>query len=287
LGICFFASDLHGHISRYQALFAAIRSERPAAVFLGGDLLPHGLISAKPGGRAYEDFFRDFLLAEFLRLQADLQEFYPRVFVILGNDDGRRPEKDMKAAEARGVWQYVPSDRVSWGSRFIYWYAYIPPTPFQLKDWDRYDVSRFVDPGCISPEDGFYSVPVSESEKRFATIQGDLQRLTGSDDLAQAILLFHTPPYRTALDRLAVHPRIVDHVPLDVHAGSIAVKRLIEDRQPLITLHGHIHESVRITGSWQERIGRTYAFSAAHDGRELALVRFSPEDPENATRELS
>jgi len=28
------------------------------------------------------------------------------------------------------------------------------------------------------------------------------------------------------------------------------------------------------------------AFSAAHDGRELALVRFSPEAPSDAIREL-
>jgi hypothetical protein len=32
-------------------------------------------------------------------------------------------------------------------------------------------------------------------------------------------------------------------------------------------------------------IGRTFCFSAAHDGPELALVRFEPEHPEFATRE--
>jgi uncharacterized protein len=68
--------------------------------------------------------------------------------------------------------------------------------------------------------------------------------------------------------------------------GSIAVRRFIETRQPFITLHGHIHESPRLTGSWKDLIGRTHAFSAAHDGRELALVRFELEKPEEATREL-
>lgn len=79
---------------------------------------------------------------------------------------------------------------------------------------------------------------------------------------------------------------MIDHAPLDVHVGSIAVRRLIENRQPLITLHGHIHESARLTGSWKDRIGNTHLFSAAHDGPELALVRFSPQNPENASREL-
>jgi len=37
---CFFATDLHGHVDRYEKLFACIIEERPAAVFLGGDLLP-------------------------------------------------------------------------------------------------------------------------------------------------------------------------------------------------------------------------------------------------------
>jgi Icc-related predicted phosphoesterase len=79
---------------------------------------------------------------------------------------------------------------------------------------------------------------------------------------------------------------MVDHAPVDVHVGSIAIRRFIETRQPLVTLHGHIHESARLTGSWRQQIGRTWALSAAHDGAELALVRFDPREPANATREL-
>ena len=44
--------------------------------------------------------------------------------------------------------------------------------------------------------------------------------------------------------------------------------------RPLITLHGHVHESTRLTGSWRQQLGSTLCFSAAHDGPELALVRF-------------
>ena len=72
----------------------------------------------------------------------------------------------------------------------------------------------------------------------------------------------------------------MDHAPLDVHVGSIAIRRFIEARQPLVTLHGHVHESARLTGAWQDRIGRTVCLSAAHDGPELALVRFDLEQPE-------
>ena len=57
-------------------------------------------------------------------------------------------------------------------------------------------------------------------------------------------------------------------------------------RQPYLTLHGHVHESALITGAWKDKIGNTCCFSAAHHGKELALVRFDPEHPENAMREL-
>ena len=39
--LCFFVSDLHGKIDRYQKLFSFIKTEKPAAVFIGGDLFPH------------------------------------------------------------------------------------------------------------------------------------------------------------------------------------------------------------------------------------------------------
>jgi Icc-related predicted phosphoesterase len=104
--------------------------------------------------------------------------------------------------------------------------------------------------------------------------------------VSRAVFLFHSPPHQTALDRAALDGIAVDHAPLDVHVGSIAVRRFIEARQPLLTLHGHIHESARLTLSWQERIGRTVCLSAAHDGPELALVRVALERPEAATREL-
>ncbi len=104
--------------------------------------------------------------------------------------------------------------------------------------------------------------------------------------MQRAVLLFHTPPHETRLDRAALDGRAIDDVPLDVHVGSIAVRRFIEETQPLVTLHGHIHESARLTGGWRDRIGETHLFSAAHDGPELALVQFDLEKPADAERLL-
>jgi Icc-related predicted phosphoesterase len=283
---CLFCSDLHGQHDRYEKLFRAIESERPAGVFLGGDLLPG--LSAVASGRAgpHGDFVQDVVADGFASLRRCLGAEYPRVFVILGNDDGRGVEPAFEEIEARGLWSYAHGRRLGFGDFDVYGYSFIPPSPFLLKDWERYDVSRYVDPGCVSPESGHRSVPVEPHEARHATIQKDLERLTAELDLSRAVLLFHAPPYRTKLDRAALDGRMIDHVPLDVHVGSIAVRRLIEARRPWLTLHGHVHESARLTGRWQDRIDRTLMLSAAHDGPELAVVRFDLDRPETASREL-
>jgi Icc-related predicted phosphoesterase len=283
---CFFVSDLHGHPDRYHKLFTAIEQEQPAAVFLGGDLLPSGLLNISSTGEIYHDFVEQVLYQGFARLRSRMGRRYPDVFLILGNDDGKFEEATISELAAHRVWHYAHNRRIGLDDFQVFGYSYIPPTPFALKDWERYDVSRFVDPGCSSPEEGYYSVPVLEDERRWATIQNDLEKLAQHEHLEKAIFLFHAPPYHTNLDRAALDGKKFDAVPLDVHVGSIAIRRFIETRQPYLTLHGHIHESARITGSWKDKIGSTYCFSAAHHGKELALVRFDLEHPENAMREL-
>jgi uncharacterized protein len=286
MSLCHFASDLHGDRARYRRLFEAVRAESPAAVFLGGDLLPAALGPSTGPEGAQAEFIEQVLAPGFAALRAELGARAPRVFLILGNDDCRAEEGALIAAEARGLWDYAHEHRFALGRFAVYGYACVPPTPFRLKDWERYDVSRYVDPGCVPPEEGARSVPAEEGEVRWGTIQGDLERLAGADDLVDAVLLFHAPPYQTPLDRAALDGKLVDHVPLDVHVGSIAIRRFIERRQPAVTLHGHVHESARLTGEWRARIGRTHCLSAAHDGPELALVRFDPGRPEDAAREL-
>ena len=279
---CFFASDLHGSSDRYRKLFSAVLRERPQAVFLGGDLLPHRWADQLAG----RDFIREVLVPEVRVMRGQLGSDGPRVFIILGNDDDRASESLFLEGQTEGLWEYAHETWTELDDFQVLGYSYVPPTPFLLKDWERYDVSRFTDPGSVSPEEGQRTVPVDRDEVRFGTIAADLERLTSGRDLERVIMLFHSPPYKSLLDRAALDGRKVDHVPLDVHVGSMAIARFIEARQPLVTLHGHIHESARLTGAWRQLFGRTHAFSAAHDGPELALVRFDLEDLESATREL-
>jgi uncharacterized protein len=280
--LAFLASDLHGGPERWSKLLEAVRARRPRAIFLAGDLLPF------PASRygADEGFAAGWLLPRFLELKRRMGPEAPEVFLIPGNDDPRAEETHLFEGERLGAWRYLQGRRTEWEGHPVFGYAYVPPTPFRMKDWERYDISRFADPGCISPEEGWRSVPVAEREARLATIAADLTHLAGEAPLENAIFLFHSPPYRTALDRAALDGMMVNYAPLDVHVGSVAIRRFIEERQPLLTLHGHIHESARLTGSFRDRIGRTICLSAAHDGPELALVTFTPKAPGEATREL-
>jgi Icc-related predicted phosphoesterase len=282
----FFVSDLHGSTSRYEKLFSLIEKEKPAVVFMAGDLLPSGMFAFSSGSGTAFDFIEGVLKKGFLQLKKKMGARYPEVFLILGNDDGKADEESFIKAQELGVWHYIHGKQTPFRDYMIYGYAYVPPTPFMLKDWERYDVSRYVDPGCTPPEEGAHSVAVDRKKLQFQTIQKDLLELTGNDDLSKSVFLFHSPPYQTDLDRAALDGRTFEYVPLDVHVGSIAIKRFIEERQPMLTLHGHIHESSSITGHWQQKIGNTLAMNAAHNGRELSLIRFDLEDLGTARREL-
>ena len=147
-------------------LFAAIAQQRPKAVFLGGDLTPSGLMHSCVHGREFQHFIADYLALNFQRLKANMGLEYPEVFLILGNDDTRSEESAIAIGESQFLWKYAHGRKFDWEGYTIFGYAYVPPSPFLLKDWERYDVSRYVDPGCVSPEEGMRSVPISPDEQR-------------------------------------------------------------------------------------------------------------------------
>jgi Icc-related predicted phosphoesterase len=282
---CFFVSDLHGRPARYEKFFRAIEESPPAAAFIGGDLLPHAFLKQALSGEP-DSFILGAVAPELRRLKITLADRYPEVFVILGNDDPKIDETPCEELTREGLWRYVHNKRADFRGYPVYGYANVPPTPFTFKDWEKYDVSRYVPPGATSPEEGWRTQEVAPNVAKYGTIKEDLDRLAGHDCLDRAIFILHSPPHETPFDRVGRDGQVVDGVPLDLHVGSIAIRRFIEERQPLVTLHGHVHESVRLTGRWKDTIGRTHLFTAAHDGPELALVEFDLEDLEKAERRL-
>jgi len=274
-------SDLHGRIDRYDKLFEYLRQEQPEVVFIGGDIYP----SFKSLRDQNYDFLGDYLIPGFKKLKKELKSKYPLICLILGNDDPATEESVIIGGEEQGLWKYINFRKIEYKQYTIYGYSYIPPTPFLYKDWELYDVSRYVDPGCIHPTEGMRSVS-PHRDIEFTTIKQDLNDISNNDELSKAIFLFHAPPYNTNLDRAALDGKCVDHVPLDVHVGSIAIKEFIESKQPMLTLHGHIHESTTLTGMWKEMIGNTCCINAATEQKALSLIEFKLDQLNKAKRKL-
>ncbi|MBN2683068.1 MAG: metallophosphoesterase [Bacteroidales bacterium] len=275
---CFFVSDLHGKTNRFDTLFQKIAKRKPEIVFIGGDITPAFSVG-------FDNFVEEYFFPELLKLKTSMKDCYPEIFLILGNDDPRSWEKEFMNKKYEHLFKYCHFKTFNYKGYQITGYSFIPPTPFRLKDWERFDVSRYVDPGCTAPYEGSLSVSPGE-DLEYTTIEQHLKILTENLKMEKSVFLFHTPPYQTKLDRAALDGQMIDHVPLDLNVGSIAVKRFIEDKQPHITLHGHIHESSTITGYWKEEIGKTHCFTAAYENKQLALVSFILENPKENKREI-
>jgi uncharacterized protein len=280
---CLFVSDLHGKVSRYEKLFEYIDRQLPKAVFIGGDILPSSVLHSFRAGNNKPDFISDYLAPKFGALKRKLGDYYPRVFIIMGNDDPRIEEGALIEYDKKDFWEYIHGKIVEFGQYQVMGYSYVPPTPFLLKDWERYDIDQQVPPLSVRPTDGFHTTS-QEEENPLITIQDDLQRIGKDLEGSNAICMFHSPPYQTALDRVNMDGLLVEDQKIDIHVGSKAISEFIRQQKPLITLHGHIHESSRLTGSWSEITGETTSFSAAYDGTGLAIVKFDPAIPANAER---
>ncbi len=93
-----------------------------------------------------------------------------------------------------------------------------------------------------------------------------LKRLVDQlEDPSRAILNVHVPPYESSLDTAYEVDEDLRYVlkggrPREVPTGSPAVRQIIEETQPLLSLHGHIHESRGVT-----KIGRTVAINPGSD----------------------
>lgn len=282
---CFFVSDLHGKKSRYEALFKMVKKVKPDFLFIGGDLLPHTSSMSYASTDSETDFANDFLFRKFAELKQKMDCTYPDVFLIPGNDDRKIIFDSLEEGEKEGLWRNLHNKSAGIGKYRFYGYACVPPTPFRIKDWERFDIAAEVNKGSIAPADGYHSMP-PDHHPESDTIQNDLQQLTADNDLTFSVFLFHSPPFQTCLDMASVRKSEHSEEEEISNVGSKAILNLISEKQPYLTLHGHIHESARLSGNWKLKTGNTWSFSAAHDGPELAIIEFTLQDLESATKKL-
>ena len=85
------------------------------------------------------------------------------------------------------------------------------------------------------------------------------------EDPSTAIFNLHVPPFDSRLDTAnEINPDLTlvykGGQPNPVPVGSTAVRQIIEEYQPLLALHGHIHES-----RGEARIGRTLCINSGSE----------------------
>lgn len=98
--------------------------------------------------------------------------------------------------------------------------------------------------------------------------------LEGVEDFRNVIFNFHCPPHDSTLDLCpeldtSVYPPrpvVKAGVPIMTAAGSTAVRAAIERHQPLLGLHGHIHESRAVA-----KLGRTTCINPGSEYAETVL----------------
>ncbi len=83
--------------------------------------------------------------------------------------------------------------------------------------------------------------------KTLPTIAEEMKNLPRPQSMDKTVYLLHMPPARLGLDKCANGTEV----------GSKAIYDFIDKNQPLLTLHGHIHESPRMTGKWSAQLGKS------------------------------
>ncbi len=275
-----YTSDLHGEIHLYQELLKLALSASPEIMALGGDLLP-----SFPPTKRYEDmipnqklFINQFLIPLFSKLMKTTP--VRQILLIPGNWDLGYPFF-FKTAQEGIIDLDQKIHRLTSGYEFI-GYPYVPPTPFRPKDYEKMDDPESAWPPqkypsyVRSPDHPDQLVPVDPHLyfRQRETIQEDLDRLTKPSSRKRTVYMMHSPPFGTRLDSIQGGKS----------AGSRSIRTFIEGAQPLLTLHGHIHESLELSGSFFDRLGVTISINPGQSIREgkpfprLHAVTFELED---------
>jgi Icc-related predicted phosphoesterase len=252
-----YTSDLHGEIHLYQELLSLAISSLSEIMVIGGDLLP-----SFPPTKRYEDMvpnqktFVDQFLSPFLKKMLETT-LIQKIFLIAGNWDLGYPYLFVKATK-KIIDLNQKSHRFKNGYELI-GYPFVPPTPFRPKDFEKMDDKETPWPPQKNPSyirssdqpDQLIPIDPFSYLKRRETIEEDLDRLPKPLYPKRTIYVMHSPPFGTRLDLIQGGKS----------AGSRSIKTFIEKNQPLLTLHGHIHESLELSGNYMDRIGKTLSIN--------------------------
>lgn len=257
-----YCSDLHGNEKHYARLVSLAEHERPDVVVLGGDMFPDdSALEPARMGHGQPQFvrrqFKNSITA--LRKACGCES----VLIIFGNHDWASSAATTEELAKEGLVTILDhKDPVEIQGLPFLGYSCTPPTPWFVKDFERLD-----QPGDEPPLLGGarWDPRFSKAIAHSATALFD-----GSDTIAKEltalnvparpwVFVAHAPPYETNLDRTT------DRVPW----GSRAIRAVIEEHQPMLSLHGHIHESPAVTGEYRQDIKKAVAINAGQTQSKL------------------
>jgi Icc-related predicted phosphoesterase len=305
----FFATDLHGSDDCFRKLISAATVYKVDALVVGGDITGKQLV---PIVRQADGSYTCTFLGREQRLASE-EELQRQVKLITraGNYSYVTDAEDVAAlsaapervdelmhrlvAERVAAWVELADEKLAGTGVPLYMCG---------GNDDFFEIDEILDRGeCVVNHNGRV-VQVDESHEMMALGYANptpwhcprdiseeelgerLEALAGQvRDVERAIFCLHVPPIDSTLDtcpRLddsVYPPRVVSDgagAPLMYGAGSTAVRAGIERHQPLLSLHGHIHESRGVT-----QIGRTLAINPGSEYGEgilrAALVNLTPD----------
>ncbi len=292
----FFATDLHGSEICWKKFLAAASFYKADVLVLGGDFTGKLVIPIVPTG---PDLFRARHMGKDHELaSADIPSFERKVadsgFYAARVDGERMEELQGDRSKVDALFEKLMTARlISWietartkldGTGVRIFTAPANDDPFFVDDViQEHGGDVFVNvedqvieiaPGHEMISTGYtnrtpWDTPREYDEDVIAShIEQMVKRLTR---VGSSIFNFHPPPKGTKLDpapRLNERLEVVTSLGATVmdHVGSQAVLDAIERHQPMLSLHGHIHES-----AGQTQIGRTLAVNPGSEYGEGVL----------------
>lgn len=281
-----FTADTHVHPAHLDRLIEAGRRLLPHAIVIGGDINPNwkGPIAA-----SIEPHIR-WIESRFLPKVEAFHREHPEIplFVDLGNDDIAAARHLLEERDGSVLHLlHMKVTRLS-PDLAVAGYMAVNPTPFLIKDLEKADCrdrDGFAE-GRIARK-GFITTGGVERPHTLnasgGAIEDDLDLLTETLQRepwvdSSFVFVSHAPPRDTALDRIGS----------GIGVGSLAVRRFLErwgrTGRLICSLHGHIHESPRVSGHARQMVGNVPAFNVGQQKEVLRAVLLETDDPVGSAR---
>src|SRR3989338_2762946 len=148
-----YTADLHGNKEYYKKLIAKAKEPEIKAVVIGGDLCPKGGPTIEDAVKTQKEFLEKFFIPELSKIKKD-------VFFIMGNDDFRVNETVLINNKNENL-RYINKKRFDLFNKDIVGYSFVNPTPFRLKDWEKFEDEKKEAPEQLHD----YEVRTIEKEK--------------------------------------------------------------------------------------------------------------------------